>query len=67
MAVWTKFGGIKEAIVIPSRKNIMKLHFGHFKLISAPKPYSVSLIRKKGILGIKANTPKHLFGVAIFY
>jgi hypothetical protein len=39
----------------------MKIH------IRAPKPYDISFFKDKGIWLIRANTPKHLFGIGITF
>jgi hypothetical protein len=45
----------------------MRIHFKHYRILTYKKKYNVSVIRDKGIWLIKANTPKHLFGIGITF
>jgi hypothetical protein len=43
----------------------MKIHFSHYRLLSAPKPYAIKWISEDRVRGFRINTPKHLFGIGV--
>jgi hypothetical protein len=45
----------------------MKIHFSHYRLISAPKPYAIRWISTDRVRGFRINTPKHLFGIGVVF